>query len=46
MSFCILYYQLGYVLDDEQLSSIFWRFKSVAERKKVVGFICVIHSNL
>ncbi|KAG2303208.1 hypothetical protein Bca52824_031859 [Brassica carinata] len=28
--------ELGYVLDDEQLSSIFWRFKSVAERKKRV----------
>ncbi|KAL0653801.1 hypothetical protein Bca4012_096492 [Brassica carinata] len=27
---------LGYVLDDEQLSTIFWRFKSVAEQKKRV----------
>ncbi|KAJ4916115.1 hypothetical protein Rs2_01665 [Raphanus sativus] len=28
--------ELGYELDDEQLSTIFWRFKSVAERKKRV----------
>ncbi|CAN6980069.1 unnamed protein product [Brassica rapa subsp. trilocularis] len=28
--------ELGYVLDDEQLSTIFWRFKSVAEQKKRV----------
>lgn len=32
-----LLFQLGYVLDDEQLSTIFWRFKSVAEQKKVIG---------
>ncbi|XP_013604296.1 PREDICTED: 2-isopropylmalate synthase 1, chloroplastic-like isoform X1 [Brassica oleracea var. oleracea] len=31
-----LLFQLGYVLDDEQLSTIFWRFKSVAEQKKRV----------
>lgn len=28
--------ELGYELDDEQLGSIFWRFKSVAEQKKRV----------
>ncbi|KAL0699660.1 hypothetical protein Bca4012_055782 [Brassica carinata] len=28
--------ELGYVLDNEQLSTIFWRFKSVAEQKKRV----------
>ena len=27
--------QLGYDLEDEQLDSIFWRFKAVAEQKKV-----------
>uniref|UniRef100_A0A1J3J2P2 2-isopropylmalate synthase n=2 Tax=Noccaea caerulescens TaxID=107243 RepID=A0A1J3J2P2_NOCCA len=28
--------ELGYELDDEQLSTIFWRFKTVAEQKKRV----------
>ncbi|CAL9215451.1 unnamed protein product [Arabidopsis halleri] len=28
--------ELGYQLDDEQLSTIFWRFKTVAEQKKKV----------
>ncbi|KAJ7979066.1 2-isopropylmalate synthase 2 [Quillaja saponaria] len=28
--------ELGYELEDEQLSSIFWRFKAVAEQKKRV----------
>jgi len=31
-----LHFQLGYVLDDGQLSNLFWRFKAVAEQKKVV----------
>jgi isopropylmalate/homocitrate/citramalate synthase len=30
--------ELGYQLDDEQLRTIFWRFKTVAEQKKVVAF--------
>jgi len=33
-----VHFQLGYQLDDEQLSTIFWRFKTVAEQKKVVAF--------
>lgn len=32
-----LCFQLGYELDDEQLITIFWRFKTVAEQKKVVA---------
>lgn len=35
-SITFLRFQLGYVLDDGQLSNLFWRFKAVAEQKKVV----------
>lgn len=35
-SYHFLPFQLGYELDDGQLSNLFWRFKSVAEQKKVV----------
>lgn len=31
----ISFSQLGYELDDEQLKNIFWRFKAIAEQKKV-----------
>ena len=30
-----LLFQLGYELDNEQLENIFWRFKAVADQKKV-----------
>lgn len=36
--------QLGYELDDEQLDTLFWRFKSVAEQKKVSLIITIILS--
>ena len=28
--------QLGYELKDDQVETIFWRFKAVAEQKKVI----------
>ncbi|MFS7970833.1 putative 2-isopropylmalate synthase [Helianthus anomalus] len=33
---CILYVQLGYDIDGRELNDVFWRFKSVAEMKKVI----------
>jgi len=35
VSFTICPLQLGYDIDGEQLDNIFWRFKAVAEQKKV-----------
>lgn len=29
-------FQLGYELDGRELDDVFWRFKAVAERKKVM----------
>ncbi|KAJ0542490.1 putative 2-isopropylmalate synthase [Helianthus annuus] len=33
---CIFYVQLGYDIDGRELNDVFWRFKSVAEMKKVI----------
>lgn len=30
-----IFFQLGYELKDDQLETMFWRFKAVAEQKKV-----------
>lgn len=34
MSYSLLF-KLGYELKDEELENVFWRFKEVAEQKKV-----------
>jgi hypothetical protein len=34
MSYSLLF-QLGYELKDDQVQTLFWRFKAVAEQKKV-----------
>lgn len=31
-----LFFQLGYELSDDQVQTLFWRFKAVAEQKKVI----------
>lgn len=42
---CSILFQLGYELKEDQLENMFWRFKAVAEQKKVY-MICHIVSLL